>query len=262
MQLTRNARHRSNIVGIVGIILGLAALLLGGLFTGCSSEGNSKSITVAAASSLSGAFEAAKSEFEASHPGTSITLSFGSSSSLAQQILDGAPLDVFAAADNDTMQRVAKDLAGRAATFTTNTLEIMVEKGNPLGISTLSDLARPDLIYITCAPEVPIGKYSAEVLKRADVTVAPRSLEPDVKGIVTKITSGEADAGIVYSTDVVAAGDRATGVIIPMKQNVMASYPIARLQRAKNNSTAAAWIDFINGTEGQTILTRFGFVSP
>jgi len=244
------------------IIISLVALLLGGLLVGCGSDGNSKSITVAAASSLGGAFEAAKAEFEASHPGTSITLAFGSSSSLAQQILDGARIDVFASADNDTMQSVSRELAGRGSTFTTNTLEIMVEKGNPLGIATLSDLARPDLVYITCAPEVPIGKYSAEVLTRAGVTVAPSSLEPDVKGIVTKITSGEADAGIVYSTDVVAAGDRATGVIIPMRQNVMASYPIARLYRARHNTTAAAWVDFIKGTEGQTILTRFGFIAP
>jgi molybdate transport system substrate-binding protein len=244
------------------IIISLAALLLGGLLPGCGSDGNSKSITVAAASSLSGAFEAAKAEFEASHPGTSITLAFGSSSSLAQQILDGARIDVFASADNDTMQSVNRELAGRSSTFTTNTLEIMVEKGNPLGIATLSDLARPELVYITCAPEVPIGKYSADVLSRAGVTVAPSSLEPDVKGIVTKITSGEADAGIVYSTDVVAAGDRASGVVIPMRQNVMASYPIARLYRARHNTTAAAWIDFINGAEGQTILTRFGFIAP
>ena len=244
------------------IIISLAALLLGGLLPGCGSDGNSKSITVAAASSLSGAFEAAKAEFEASHPDTSITLAFGSSSSLAQQILDGARIDVFASADNDTMQSVNRELAGRSSTFTTNTLEIMVEKGNPLGIATLSDLARPELVYITCAPEVPIGKYSADVLSRAGVTVAPSSLEPDVKGIVTKITSGEADAGIVYSTDVVAAGDRASGVVIPMRQNVMASYPIARLYRARHNTTAAAWIDFINGAEGQTILTRFGFIAP
>jgi len=244
------------------IIISLAALLLGGLLAGCGSDGNSRSITVAAASSLSGAFEAAKTEFEASHPGTSITLAFGSSSSLAQQILDGARIDVFASADNDTMQSVNRELAGRSSTFTTNTLEIMVEKGNPLGIATLSDLARPELVYITCAPEVPIGKYSADVLSRAGVTVAPSSLEPDVKGIVTKITSGEADAGIVYSTDVVAAGDRASGVVIPMRQNVMASYPIARLYRARHNTTAAAWIDFINGAEGQTILTRFGFIAP
>lgn len=263
MQLARISRRPFTLVAIIrGIILGLAALLLGGLLAGCGSDGNSKSITVAAASSLSGAFEAAKAEFEASNPGTSITLSFGSSSSLAQQVLDGAPIDVFASADNETMQRVADDLAGHAATFTTNTLEIMVERGNPLGISTLSDLTRPDLIYITCAPEVPIGKYSAEVLTRAGITVIPSSLEPDVKGIVTKITSGEADAGIVYASDVVATGERAAGVAIPMKQNVMASYPIARLHRARNNSTAAAWIDFMNGTEGQTILTRFGFVSP
>ncbi len=248
------------------LALGLASLLLGALLTGCGSDGDSKSITVAAASSLGGAFEAAKAAFEAGHPGTSVTLSFGSSSALGQQIIDGAPIDVFASADNQTMQRVADEasggLAGHAMTFTTNTLEIMVERDNPLGITTLEDLARPGLIYVTCAPEVPIGRYSAEVLSRAGVDVTPSSLEPDAKGIVTKITSGEADAGIVYTTDVVAAGDRASGVVIPMKQNVMASYPIARLHRARHNSTAAAWLDFINGPEGQSILTRFGFIAP
>ena len=240
----------------------VAALVVGGLLVGCGSDGDSRSITVAAASSLTGAFEAARAAFETSHPGTSITLSFGSSSSQAQQILDGAPIDVFASADNDTMQKVAAELTGHATTFTTNTLEIMVEKGNPLGIASVADLARPGLIYVTCPPEVPIGRYAGEVLARAGVTVSPSSLEPDVKGIATKITSGEADAGIVYATDVVAAGDRASGVSIPMKQNVLASYPIARLQRARHNTTAAAWIDFINGAEGQAILTRFGFVAP
>lgn len=232
------------------------------LAAGCSSGGDSTSITVAAASSLTGAFEAAKAEFEAANPGTSITLSFGSSSALAQQIDDGAPIDVFAAADNDTMARVGDHIWGRPATFTTNTLEIMVARGNPLGITSLADLARPGLLYVTCPPEVPIGNYAAQVLMRASVTVTPSSLEPDAKGIVTKITSGEADAGIVYATDVTAAGERASGVVIPMNQNILASYPIARMKRARTNATAAAWIEFIKGAEGQAILTRYGFIAP
>ena len=232
------------------------------LVAGCGSDGGSRSITVAAASSLTGAFTEAKAQFEASHPGTSITLSFAGSSSLAQQILDGAPIDVFASADNETMAKVADEIAGHPATFTTNTLEIMVAKGNPLAITSLADLSRPDLLYVTCPPEVPVGRYAEQVLATAGVTVTPSSLEPDVKGIVTKITTGEADAGIVYATDVTAAGDRAAGVTIPMKQNVMASYPIARMTRARHNTTAAAWIDFIKGAEGQAILTTFGFVAP
>ena len=244
------------------VALTLTALMIATVLLGCGSDPDSKSITVAAASSLTGAFEAARIAFEAGHPGTSITLSFGSSSSHAQQILDGAPIDVFASADNDSMQKVTDEIDGRASTFTTNTLAIMVERGNPFGIATVTDLAQPGLLYITCPPEVPIGGYAADVLARAGVAVSPSSLEPDVKGIVTKITAGEADAGIVYATDVVAAGDRAAGISIPMKQNVLASYPIARLQRASRNSTAAAWIAFINGPEGQEILTRFGFVAP
>ncbi len=246
----------------IRVIAPACLLVLIGLGAGCGSGNDSKSITVAAASSLTGAFTEAKTQFEASHPGSTITVSFASSSSLAQQISDGAPIDVFASADNTAMQKVADHVSGNASTFTTNTLEILVAKGNPLAIASVSDLARPGLIYITCAPEVPIGKYSADVLSRADVTVAPSSLEPDVKGIVTKITAGEADAGIVYSTDVVAAGDRASGVIIPTKQNILASYPIARLKRASGNSIAAAWVEFIKGAEGQAILTRFGFVAP
>ena len=244
------------------VALTLTVLMVGALLVGCGSDTDSRSITVAAASSLTGAFEAAQTAFEASHPGTSITLSFGSSSSHAQQILDGAPIDVFASADNDTMRKVADEIDGHASTFTTNTLAIMVERGNPLGITTVADLAQPGLLYVTCPPEVPIGRYASDVLARAGVTVSPSSYEPDVKGIVTKITSGEADAGLVYASDVVAAGDRATGIPIPMTQNVLASYPIARLQRASGNSTAAAWIAFINGAEGQEILTRFGFVAP
>jgi len=232
------------------------------LTTGCGKGDGPKTITVAAASSLTGAFTEAKAQFEADNPGTTINLSFGGSSSLAQQINDGVPIDVFASADNENMQKVSAEISGRPATFTTNTLEIMVARGNPLGITSLGDLARPGLIYVTCAPEVPVGKYASGVLARAGVVVTPSSLEPDVKGIVTKITSGEADAGIVYTTDVSAAGDRATGVAIPMKQNLLASYPIARMQRANGNATAEAWIDFIKGSPGQSILTRFGFVAP
>jgi molybdate transport system substrate-binding protein len=244
------------------LMLSVLLLMTPTAIAACGSDGGSKSITVAAASSLTGAFTEAKNQFEASHPGTTVTLSFASSSALAKQIDDGAPIDVFASADNDSMARVADQVAGRASTFTTNTLEIMVASGNPLGISSLTDLSRSDLIYVTCPPEVPVGKYAAQMLSDAGITVTPSSLEPDVKGIVTKITSGEADAGIVYTTDVAAAGDRATGVAIPMSQNVMASYPIARLTRAKANTTAAAWMDFIKGAEGQAILTTFGFVAP
>jgi molybdate transport system substrate-binding protein len=249
--------RRISLLACVLFVLAAATLT-----SGCSKGDGPTTITVAAASSLSGAFTEAKAQFEADNPGTTINLSFGGSSSLGQQINNGAPIDVFASADNENMQKVSAEISGRPATFTTNTLEIMVARGNPLEITSLVDLSRPGLIYVTCAPEVPVGKYSAEVLSRAGVVVTPSSLEPDVKGIVTKITSGEADAGIVYATDVQAAGDRASGVAIPMKQNLLASYPIALMRRAAGNATADAWIDFIKGSPGQSILTRFGFVAP
>ena len=243
------------------------------LATGCGSSsstatttstGPTGSITVSAASSLTAAFTVAKAEFEAQHPGTTITVNFGASSTLAQQISDGAPVDVFASADNANMQKAvdAKDISGSPVTFTTNSLEILVGRGNPGAITGITDLGRPGLIYVTCAPEVPIGKYSAQALAKAGVAVAPSSLEPDVKGIVTKVTSGEADAGIVYATDVTAAGDKAAGVSIPSKFNVVASYPIAITASSTNVDLATAWIAFITGADGQRILTQFGFVSP
>lgn len=265
MQPRSRRRDRSplGLFGSLGLrCVGVTLLLLGVLAPACSPGDTPRTITVAAASSLTGAFEAARVRFEAENPGTTVNLSFGSSSSLAQQILDGSPIDVFASADNETMARVAGLVAGRASTFTTNTLEILVARGNPLGVGAVADLARPDLVTVTCGPEVPIGRYSMEVLERAGVALTPSSFEADVRGIVTKVISGEADAGIVYTTDVRSAGDRATGVSIPMKQNILASYPIALMERGRSNATAAAWVEFIKSSEGQRILTEFGFIAP
>lgn len=252
------------IVPLLGLVL---VTTLGVGACGSSSSTTSQptgSITVSAASSLTGAFTEAKAAFEAQHPGTTITVNFGASSTLARQIIDGAPVDVFAAADNATMQKVvvSGDIAGSPTTFATNSLEIIVQKGNPLGITSIDDLGRSGLITVTCAPEVPIGAYSAEALTRAGVTISPSSLEPDVKGVVTKVASGEADAGIVYATDVRAAADRASGVTIPTQYNVIASYPIAVTSSSTNASLAAEWVAFITSAEGQRILTAFGFVSP
>ena len=137
-----------------------------------------------------------------------------------------------------------------------------VRKGNPSKIASLSDISKPGLIYVTCAPQVPIGKYSAQVLQKAGVTVAPASLEPDVKSIVAKVTAGEADAGIVYATDVSATQGAAEGVVIPTDVNVTAHYPIAAVSTSTNRTAAQAWIAFVSGTEGQAILKNYGFGSP
>jgi molybdate transport system substrate-binding protein len=232
---------------------------------GGSRGGNAgaRQVTVLAAASLRSAFAEIAEGFSAVNSELEVELSFGGSSELATQIEQGAPADVFASADLVNMARVVE--AGDAAdpdVFATNAAEIIVEAGNPEAIATVADLADPDLVVVQCAPEVPCGRYAAEVLENADVAVTPRSLETSVSGVVTKVTAGEADAGIVYRTDVLAAGDRASGVKVPDDINVVAEYPIATLRRGPNPTGAQAFVDFVLGSEGQAILARYGFGAP
>lgn len=152
--------------------------------------------------------------------------------------------------------------AGDPAIFAKNSLQIIVEPGNPAGITGVADLANADLLYVTCAPEVPIGKYAAQVLTNAGVTVTPVSLEENVKGIVTKVTLGEADAGIVYKTDVTASGVKAEGVEIPDDINVIATYPLVVTKQAPNGEGAQAFVDFVLSEQGQKILASYGFAAP
>ena len=252
-----------------------AAVVVGALLlVGCGSTSTTGStdasdtirgsITVDAAASLQGAFTELRRAFLVAHPSAGITLNFAASSALAQQLVAGAPVDVFASADEANMDKVDRaDLLAQApTTFATNSLQIIVRKGNPSNITSLNDLARPGLVVISCSPEVPIGKYAASALSRAGVSVKFASLEPDVKGIVTKVTSGEADAGIVYSTDVLATKGAATGITIPKDFDVVANYPIAALRSSKDPTTASAWIEFVTGPEGRAILGSFGFGAP
>lgn len=253
-------------------ILALTTALLMLALTGCGAPETSTEnagtssgrITVAAAASLQGAFTEMERAFEAANPGTSVDLVLGASSMLAQQIINGAPVDVFAAADEPTMARVvaANMVSGPPKIFATNTLEIIVRRGNPSNITSIEDLSRSGLVYVTCAQEVPVGSYASQVLENAGVRVRPASLEPDVRGIVAKVTSGEADAGIVYATDIRATNGAATGVSIPRAINVVTSYPIAALDDASNPELASTWIAFVSGTEGRTILTAHGFTTP
>jgi molybdate transport system substrate-binding protein len=220
-------------------------------------------ITVLAAASLTESFKEIGTAFEVANPGSKVTFSFAASSALVTQINQGAPADVFASADTANMDKLtAASGAGVAAapvTFATNKLQIIVGKGNPKGITGVADLAKSGLIYVTAAPEVPIGAYAKQVLDKAKVTVTPKSLEADVKSVVNKVTLGEADAGIVYSTDVKAAGDKAVGVVIPDDLNVIATYPIAVTKATKNSAAATAFVAFVSGAAGQTILAKYGF---
>jgi molybdate transport system substrate-binding protein len=217
---------------------------------------------VFAAASLTDAFEAIAVEFHDTYPELDVELNFAASSELVAAIVDdGAPADVFASADVNNMQRLVD--AGRndgdPATFATNSLEIIVERGNPLALATIDDLAELDVIFVTCDPAVPIGAYTQQVLDAAGVDVTPASLEENVRGIVTKVTAGEADAGIVYVTDVVAAGETAEGVAIPEDVNVIAEYPISSVTEAGNREGAAAFVEFVLGEDGQRILAEFAF---
>jgi molybdate transport system substrate-binding protein len=219
-------------------------------------------INVFAAASLTEAFEQIGDAFEAQHPDVDVVFNFAASSDLVTAIVDDeAPADVFASADQNNMDRLvdAGRNAGEPETFATNTLEIIVEAGNPLGITGVEDLADPDLIFVTCDPAVPIGAYTQQVLEAAGVSVTPASLEENVRGIVTKVTSGEADAGIVYATDVLVAGDEAEGVAIPNDINVVAEYPIAAVGDAPNVDGGAAFVEFALGDASQQVLSRHGF---
>lgn len=221
-------------------------------------------LTVFAAASLAAAFDELGTAFTAAHPGVAVTFNFAGSSELAAQIGNGAPADVFAAADEATMNRLvdADGTAGAPVMFAHNVAEIIVAPGNPHGITGVADLADGDLVVVTCAPEVPCGNYAAQILSRAGVAVTPKSLERNVSAVVTKVLLGEADAGIVYRTDVIAAGDGADGVSIPLDDNVVAAYPIAVTAEAPNPIAAVAFVDFVAGDDGQRILAAHGFTFP
>lgn len=221
-------------------------------------------VTVFAASSLTAAFSEIGEAFTVAYPEANVTFNFAASSELVTQIGEGARADVFASADQGNMTKLTD--AGNNATepeiFATNLLEIMVGPGNPKKITGVADLAAESLIVVICAPEVPCGRYAAQIFDSAGVTVTPKSLEQNVKAVVSKVTLGEADAGIVYTTDVTAAGDRATGVEIPADINVLAEYPIAVTKEAANAQGAQAFIDFVNSEQGQKILASYGFQAP
>jgi len=221
-------------------------------------------ITVFAAASLTDSFTAIGEAFETEYPDADVTFNFAASSDLVSQINEGAPADVFASADRTNMDKLT-DAAGNGddpQTFATNSLAIIVEPGNPEGITGIESLADPDLIVVTCAPEVPIGAYSQQVFENAGVEVEPDSFEENVKGVVTKVAEGEADAGLVYTTDVIAAGDDAEGVDIPADINVVAEYPIAVTADAPNPDGASMFEAFVLSDAGQTVLADFGFGPP
>lgn len=237
-----------------------AALVLVAL-TGCggSSSGGtagvgSANVTVFAASSLTSAFGDIGKHYDADAGGHA-TFSFAGSQDLVSQIQNGAPADVIATADTTTIGQVADELIDQPQTFAHNTLVIVTAPGNPKHIETLADLARPDLDVILADPAVPAGQYAAQAVTAAHVTVKPRSLEPEVSSVLTKVELGEADAGIVYVTDAKSAGTKVSSVPVP--DSPIASYAIGALDK-----DGQAFVDTVLSPAGQAVLKRYGFLPP
>jgi molybdate transport system substrate-binding protein len=228
---------------------------------GTSGAGSPAGIKVFAAASLTAAFNELGPQFTAANGGTKVTFNFAGSQALANQIQQAAPADVFASADVPNMEKV-EDLVGSPQVFASNLLQIVVEKGNPKGVKGLDDLASNDLKVVLAAEEVPAGKYAKQILDRAGVRVQPVSLEDNVKAVVTKVSLGEADAGIVYVTDVSAGGDRTDGVDIPTEANVVATYPIATVKASGNQQQAQAFVNLVLSDQGQQVLQKYGFLPP
>ena len=220
-------------------------------------------ITVFAAASLTDAFTELGTTFESENPDASVEFNFGASSALREQILAGAPADVFASANTSNMDQVVDGgAASDPEDFVTNLLEIAVPAGNEAGVTGLDDFANPDLLIGLCAEEVPCGEFGREALANAGVTPSIDTNEPDVRSLLTKVEAGDLDAGIVYVTDVLAAGDAVEGIDIPADDNVVATYPIAALTDAANAEVADAFVEFVLSDEGQQILDSYGFDAP
>lgn len=244
------------------ILLGFGLVACGdGSNSGESASGN---VTVFAAASLTEAFTELVTVYEDQHEGSKVTFSFAGSSDLAAQINSGAPADVFASADEPNMQLVVDEggVEGEPVNFVSNVLEIAMPKGNPGGLEDLLDLARKDLKVAICAPEVPCGAAATTLFEETGVDGSIDTFEPDVKSVLTKVELGEVDAGLVYHSDVVAAGDRIDSIVIPEAVKAINTYPIALLAEGKNQDGGQAFIDLVLRDAGQVELRKAGFRGP
>jgi molybdate transport system substrate-binding protein len=242
---------------VVILVPALVTAACGGSETAASSQ---IELTVFAAASLTNAFEDIGMAYERDNPGVSIRFNFLASSDLATQIVEGAPADVFASADEINMRRlVDEDLVESGPEiFAQNKLAIIVPADNPGHVQSIHDLENDDLVVAVCAEECPAGQYALEIFDRAEVDVEPDSLEGDVKAVVTRVELGEADAGIVYVTDILAAGNDVAGIDIADDDNVIATYPIATL--VGSDDAAGDFVDFVESEGAQQILSSHGFL--
>lgn len=222
-------------------------------------------ITVSAAASLTEAFTKMGTDFQKKHPGATVTFNFGSSGTLAQQIQGGAPADAFASADGANMQKLVTggQVTAEPTVFASNLLAIVVKPSNPNKVKSVADLAKLDVVSL-CGETVPCGKYADQILTGAGVTIDPSKITrgADVKATLAAVTTGDADAAIVYATDAKAAGSTVATVPIPAWQNAYAVYPIAPIASSTNQDLADAWIAYTVSSAGQRTLQSFGFLPP
>jgi molybdate transport system substrate-binding protein len=245
-----------------------AALLVAAamLAAGCSSgkPAPAKHLVVFAAASLKQTFTQIGEQFKTDNPGATVEFSFAGSSDLVTQLTQGAQADVFASADTKNMDKAAQAalLAGDPVNFATNTLTIAVAPGNPKGIRTFQDLARPGLAVVVCAPQVPCGAATTKIEDAAEVTLAPVSEESSVTDVLGKVSTGQADAGLVYVTDVAGAGGKVDGITFPESSRAVNTYPIATLKTAADADLAHKFIALVTGPAGQKVLAQAGFAKP
>ncbi len=253
------------------IAAGLAAVAVAGCSSSSSSSTPSASsstpatgtITVFAAASLTGTFTQLGQQFEAAHKGDTVKFSFGPSSGLEAQITSGAPADVFASASPANMAGVVS--AGDASNpqnFAKNIMEVAVPPNNPGKVASVNDLAKKSVKVALCQPQVPCGVVAAEVFKNAGIKVKPVTLQPDVKSVLTQVETNNVDAGMVYVTDVMAAGSKVKGVTIPASENASTLYPIATISSSTHESIAQAFVAYVLSPAGQQVLAAAGFEKP
>jgi molybdate transport system substrate-binding protein len=257
----------------VARLAALAAVL--GLVAGCSSSNESSSPTptsdagggkliVFAAASLKKSFTEIGEHFKTDNPGSDVEFNFAGSSDLVTQLTQGAPGDVFASADAKNMDKAADAdlLAGGPVNFASNTLTIVTAPGNPKKVASFKDLSQPGLAVVVCAPQVPCGSATEKVEKATGVQLNPVSEESQVTDVLNKVTTGEADAGLVYVTDAQGAGDKVTAVTFPESADAVNTYPIAVLKQSKEQDLADKFVDLVTGEAGQKVLDAAGFAKP
>lgn len=258
---TRTGHRRAAAAVLAAVLLAPLAACGGGSSGSDRGGADTTRLTALAASSLTDVFKTAGAAYEKSHPGTEITFSFAGSQELAAQVRQGAPADALVTADTRTMESLASD-TGEAVVIARNRLVIAVEEGNPHRIGSPADLADSRLKVVLAAPQVPVGRYSRQILDARGIDVRPVSQEPNVRAVLSKVELGEADAGLVYRTDATTAAATTDAVDIPDEQNALASYPAAPLKAAQDPDAAQAFVTWLSGPEAQKILRDAGFQQP